>query len=208
MFRAFRELVGCRVAGSDGDWGRVSDIYFNDLSWKVEFIVATLGRGRNARKVVLPVEALGGVDTERRTVNTRWNQEQLDSALPASCVLPVSKQYELLTPGALSRASGLRTSPYLRSYLAMRGYAAVSNKQYRGELADMTLNDFDWSIRSLQIQFPVQKKLVQFHLDPASVERVSCAARTINLKQFEPIQVEDETLVRFPALAASEASFA
>ena len=44
MLRSMRQLRGCRLRASDGELGRVVDVYFDDQAWAARYLVVDTHR--------------------------------------------------------------------------------------------------------------------------------------------------------------------
>jgi hypothetical protein len=53
-------MIGYATVGSDGDVGQVSDLLFDDTTWRLRWIVVNSRHRFARREVLLPVAALGG----------------------------------------------------------------------------------------------------------------------------------------------------
>ncbi|MGF6992592.1 uncharacterized protein YrrD [Paraburkholderia sp. GAS32] len=53
MLRSIRDLRGSTVHASDGDIGSVSQVYFDDESWGVRYLVVETGNWLNDRQVLV-----------------------------------------------------------------------------------------------------------------------------------------------------------
>lgn len=206
MFRVCSDFLGCQLTGGEGIIGRVSDLYFSDLTWKIAFLVVTIGRARSARRILLPAASIASADFEARKVHSSWTPHDVENATSANSLLPVSKQCEILRPGMI-QAHQLQVNPHLRSFLAVQGYNVFLARESRGQLAELVLGD-DWTVRFLQLQFQIGKKSVTFHLGTSSVERFSSLSRKVSLKSFDPVRMDQLDLVEFPAERVSEVSIA
>jgi hypothetical protein len=58
MEHTINGLVGRRVEASDGDVGRVDDVYFDDESWTLRYLVLKTGGWLSGRKVLIAPLAL------------------------------------------------------------------------------------------------------------------------------------------------------
>ncbi len=58
MYRPARQLKGLLVRGTDGDVGRVKDLYFDTLRWKVRYFVVETGTWLRHRLVLLSPESV------------------------------------------------------------------------------------------------------------------------------------------------------
>ncbi len=69
MIRSIGDLLGCEVVGEDGEVGRIRDVFIDDETFKIRFVIAGHQRARSRDSLVIPFAALGNVDWESRTVD-------------------------------------------------------------------------------------------------------------------------------------------
>ncbi len=86
---------GYAVAGIDGHVGTVSDLLFNDVSWKTRWLVANTRHWFPDREVLLPVSALGHPDPARQEFTVRLTVKQIHDSRHVARDLPVSRQAEV-----------------------------------------------------------------------------------------------------------------
>jgi hypothetical protein len=68
MIRSVRGLRGAAIVTKDGALGSVEQVFFDDERWAVRYLVARLGRGFAARRVLVSPRAITGVDLSRKAV--------------------------------------------------------------------------------------------------------------------------------------------
>jgi len=54
--------------GEDGEVGRIRDVFIDDESFKIRFVIAGRSRSRTDDSLVIPFAALGNVNWDLRTV--------------------------------------------------------------------------------------------------------------------------------------------
>ncbi len=96
MLRRIREMRGHRLGARDGDIGRVKDLYFDDQTWTVRYLVADTNVWLPGRKVLISPFAVRGVpDSPHGLITVDLTKEQIEKSPPIEEHLPVSRQYEL-----------------------------------------------------------------------------------------------------------------
>jgi len=53
MLRSVKEIHGCTVVASDGDIGAVDEVYFDDVEWKIRYLVVETGNWLTERRVLI-----------------------------------------------------------------------------------------------------------------------------------------------------------
>jgi sporulation protein YlmC with PRC-barrel domain len=94
MLKSVKNLTGFTIAAVDGEIGKVKDIYFDDLTWKVRYFVVETGNWLVGRKVLLSPVALHAADMDAKTFPTNLTKEQVKSSPDIDADKPVSVQQE------------------------------------------------------------------------------------------------------------------
>jgi uncharacterized protein YrrD len=87
------DFIGCEVHASDGDIGRVSDIYFDDETWTVRYFVVKTGAWLFGRRVLVSLSAVK--EDMDDCIHTTLTREQVKRAPDADTEKPISRRYEL-----------------------------------------------------------------------------------------------------------------
>jgi sporulation protein YlmC with PRC-barrel domain len=95
MLRSFNHIRGYAIHASDGDIGSLRDIYFDDQSTLVRYLVVDTGTWLPGRRVLLVPAVVGGVDAERGEVITGLTRQQVEDSPPVDTEKPVSRQEEM-----------------------------------------------------------------------------------------------------------------
>lgn len=122
MLRAAGELRGLSIAAADGDIGSVKDLYFDDLTWTIRYLVVDTGAWLPGRQVLISPIAVRGPVTDRVTVDL--TRAQVEDSPPIDADKPVDRQQE----EALSRYYNYRyywEGPYRWGLLAYPGMPPV-----------------------------------------------------------------------------------
>jgi len=90
----FDELTGYTIGATDGSIGSVDDVYFDDHSWTVRYLVVDTGGWLSGRKVLVAPVAIESVDRAGERVVTRLTRRQVEASPPIDTARPVSRQYE------------------------------------------------------------------------------------------------------------------
>ncbi len=68
MIRSIADLLGCEIVGEDGEVGRIRDLFIDDETFKIRFVIAGKGHPQTDDSLVIPFAALGNVNWDSRTV--------------------------------------------------------------------------------------------------------------------------------------------
>ena len=94
MLRNFHTLTGCALAATDGEIGKVREMYFDDANWTMRYLVVTAGSWLTGRDVLIAPRALGEVDAQSGIIAVRLTQEQIRNAPSIDSDQPVSRHFE------------------------------------------------------------------------------------------------------------------
>ncbi len=143
MLRNLKTLMGYTLAASDGEIGKVREMYFDDQSWKVRYLVVTAGSWLAGRDVLIAPRALGDIDEQNAAIAVHLTQEQVRDAPSIDSDPPVSRQDEQkyfqyygwdpywVMPGAVTGMIGMAMPGVVSPPLATQ--AEVSEKAEPGD---------------------------------------------------------------------------
>lgn len=94
VLRRFTDLCRHTIQASDGDVGRVEDVYFDDHSWTVRYLVVDTGTWLSGRKVLVSPAAIRGLDAAAARVQTGLTRRQVEESPSIDTAKPVSRQHE------------------------------------------------------------------------------------------------------------------
>jgi uncharacterized protein YrrD len=94
VLRSLKSVTGYTLRATDGDIGKVSDFFFEDLSWIVRYLVVDTGDWLEERLVLISPATAGEPDWDTRTVPVALSRAQVENSPPISVDEPVSRQME------------------------------------------------------------------------------------------------------------------
>jgi hypothetical protein len=94
MLRPFSRLRGATIQAADGDIGSIEDVYLDDLSWTVRYLVVDTGTWLPGRKVLLSPASLRGFAADGTSVRTELIRDQVKNSPTIDTARPVSRQHE------------------------------------------------------------------------------------------------------------------
>jgi hypothetical protein len=94
MLRMLKELRGLKLAASDGEIGKVREVYFDDTHWTVRYLVVDTGSWLMGREVLIPPHVLGEVDEHTGAMKVHLSKDQVRHSPPVESDKPVSRRYE------------------------------------------------------------------------------------------------------------------
>ncbi len=90
-----KSLTGFSIGATDGEIGKVEEIYFDDTSWTVRYLVVKTGGWLSGRNVLISPAALLEPDWENKIFPVNLTQEQVKNSPDIDTDKPVSRQQEI-----------------------------------------------------------------------------------------------------------------
>ena len=95
MSHSDSDLYGLDVEASDGAIGRVVDLYFEDDTWTIRFLLVATGAWLAGRRVLIPPSVIGTPDWTARCLSASVTLAQVSKSPPTDTCKPVSRQHEV-----------------------------------------------------------------------------------------------------------------
>ncbi len=95
MQRSINNLIGFTISAKDGELGKVSEFYFDDLTWSIRYLVVETGSWLSERKVLIPHAALGKTDWKKETFQVNLTMEQVRKSPDIDTERTVSRRHEI-----------------------------------------------------------------------------------------------------------------
>lgn len=103
MLRKVTDLNGYSLIATDGELGKVKDVFFDDEKWTIRYLVVETGSWLNSRRVLISPYLVSQVNGGDQTIAVRLTQEQVRNSPDIDTHQPISRQME----GDFSRYYGL-----------------------------------------------------------------------------------------------------
>lgn len=173
------ELRKYTLRSIDADLGKVEDLYFDDRSWTVRYLVVDTGGWLVQTRVLISPVAVDGVDQESKSVATGLTKAQVEKSPRPDEHAPVSRQFEIAynefygySPywiGPLGQGAYTPVIPpqdaapleereswdpnlySVRDISGFSGYTVAASDGDIGHLADVVVSDDGWAIRYLVV---------------------------------------------------------
>ena len=94
MLFSFEDLHGYGIHATDGDIGSVRDVYFEDTSSIVRYLMIDTGSWLPGRRVLLAPAAFGAVDHSGQAISTGLTRRQVKDSPGVESDRPVGRQHE------------------------------------------------------------------------------------------------------------------
>lgn len=94
MFRTAKQLKACSLLATDGEIGRVKDLYFETLHWALRYFVVDAGSWTDHRQVLISPESVFAPEWDKHLLPVGLTREQIRKSPGLETDQPVSRQYE------------------------------------------------------------------------------------------------------------------
>jgi hypothetical protein len=132
MLRHSSQIDGYAIGASDGPFGSITDFLFDDISWRIRWLVVDTGNFLTGRKVLLPPSALSYVNHIGHQLSVGLTRQQIKDSPDINTDEPVSGQWETdiydyygwnpyWYPGFYMGGYGYGGGPFLSQGLNVRG---------------------------------------------------------------------------------------
>ena len=153
MLRNVDNLLGLSVVASDGEAGHLHDLYFDDQTWTIRYLVADTGSWLFGRRVLISPQvarlntSLEQPDRLPDAIHLALTQEQIENSPDINLNQPVSRQHEVELHGYYGWLGYWQVDPLVAPvgatpHMPMREQPAVN----RSELVDAEMADADGSL--------------------------------------------------------------
>ncbi len=95
MLRTLKELHDYSIGAVDGLIGHVKDLYLDDESWIVRYLVVDTGGWLSGRRVLISPMAIGDPNWAGRSLPVSITKEQVKNSPDVDTEQPVTRQHEL-----------------------------------------------------------------------------------------------------------------
>lgn len=194
-----KNLHGLSVySDSDGILGHVDELYFDDRSWTVRYLVVDVGHWLKNRKVLISPVALRGLDWQSGRIRIEATREQIEKSPDAGTDLPVARALELeihrhygwgmMWPEAFigsrdepASGAGRTYDPHLRSTKILSGATLVDgDSESFGTIGDFVVDPETWRIEFVAAE---GNKVRTVLIAPNAIHDIDVSRREIHVDQ-------------------------
>ena len=143
MLHSVKALRGSAIAAQDERFGFVVDLYFDDRTWAVRYVVLDTGRPMPQRSVLLRTGVLASV-ASGGTLCVRLTRRQVEKQPDWLTDRPVYLQHDMT-------ATGHPGDGHLRSSGIVLGSSVEARDGMVGHVADLLFDDDGWTLASLLV---------------------------------------------------------
>ena len=198
MLHNTKEFYGHTLTAADGHIGHVHDLYFDDQTWAVRYLVADTGGWLTGRQVLLAPPALGKFSADGKVLPVHLTRKQIEQSPSIESHRPVSRQYEeeyyryygwpaywdgsalggfpIVTPTPeklRQHANPARRDHHLRSTKDLTGYAIQATDGPIGSVRGFLVDDQTWTIRDLVVETGHWFSGKEIKITTRRIERIS-----------------------------------
>src|SRR3990172_2839645 len=94
MLQNLKDIEKCTLHATDGDIGRVKDLYFDDHTWVVRYLIVDTGSWLSDRKVLLSPISIRKPDWPAHRLPAAVTRDQVKNSPDIDTDKPVSRQHE------------------------------------------------------------------------------------------------------------------
>ena len=95
MQHTIKSLIGFKMAATDGEIGEVKELYFDDESWVIRYLIVETGNWLFNKKVLIAPQALLAPDWANKNFPVNLTKEQIKSSPDIDTDQPVSHRQEI-----------------------------------------------------------------------------------------------------------------
>ena len=179
QLRRIRDLTNLVVRATDGEIGSVQELYFDDRSWVVRYLVVETG-WLLGREILLATAAIGRIDDVNGAMEIALTKEQIERSPPIDAAKPLSREYEesyfrhfqwapYWEPGPTTWGGSVPypgtppmsidtvlpadapENPHLRTSKEVLGYEIRASDGAVGHVEDLVVDDEDWMVRYVEV---------------------------------------------------------
>lgn len=204
-----KDLERYTLLAVDGEVGRVSDLFFDDDSWAVRYLLVNTNGWLTGRQVLISRIAMGEVRDADKTLRVELTRKQIENSPPLSSGESVSRQYEeeyhryynwppywelggrWQIPWAqrsVGAAKGTRRAKrptrermQLRSTSRVKGYSIIARDGEIGHVHDFVIDSQYWAIRYIVINTRSWWPGKLILVNPGWIERVSWPEQAVEV---------------------------
>lgn len=178
MLRRVKELHEYTLDAVNGLVGKVNELYFDDATWTVRYLVAKASPWMPRQEVLLSPIAVKKIDDMKASVDLNLTVEQIQNSPAASTERPVSREYEeeyyhyygwplywageerwgwgtypmdMRLPGTGDTLHAREGDPHLRSTRETTGYSIQARDGDIGHIEDFIVHDETWALRYMVV---------------------------------------------------------
>ncbi len=94
MLRSLKDLTGAKIGATDGELGKLTDLYFDDNAWILRYALVDINSWLPGGKVLIRLDSFGKPSRNGDVFGLKLSQQQIKEAPSLDADHPVSKQQQ------------------------------------------------------------------------------------------------------------------
>jgi len=187
MIRRVRDLEGLTLTAVDGHAGRIRDVYFDDETWRVRYLVGETSPWPTGIHVAIAPSHVEEIDVRSNAVAVDLTRLEIERNPVLDSDLPISAQLRAASSaiggpmywgfGAAGSASHEAVhDTHLRSARHVTGFRVQATDGQLGHVIDLLVDDEDWTVPYLMTDTTHWRAGRPRLLSTGCVERIEVAA--------------------------------
>jgi hypothetical protein len=144
MLRSTHTVIGYSLLATDGEFGVVDDMLFDDKLWSVAYLMAKIGGLFGVKRVLLPPTTLGRPDWSSNVFPVAYSREQINRC-------PGIHAIRTAGPGRAGSLIG-EDDPHVRSADEIMHSRAREIDGKLCQVKDIIVDDLAWAVRYLVVE--------------------------------------------------------
>lgn len=166
MLHSARNLEGFSVEVSDGDLGKINDVYIDDEQWAIRYFAVATGNWLNRRQVLISPLSIEVIDWPHMTMRLKLSRDQVGKSPDIDISQPVTREHE----HALHRYYDYAPywgGPELWGYSIIA--AVLESRSYKDHIINKVHDDAE-KARGHRTHLCSGKSLIGYHLQATDQE--------------------------------------
>lgn len=209
LHKVKEELAGDKIAATDGEIGRIDEVYFDDQAWRVRYLVVDTGGWLGGRKVLISPLSIDRARSGEDAIAVGLSREQVEHSPGIDADKPVSRQYEEAyvryyghplywappeafvvggpLPGPeeareLKAAERQAAQSHLRASSEVIGYFIHAADGAVGHVEDLLIDDRNWAIADLVVDTRNWLPGKKVRVPPSAVDAIDWKSREVKVR--------------------------
>ena len=147
------KLIGLSIRASDGELGKIRDVYFDDSCWTARYLVVDAGGWPEDRRVLISPIAIANIDWDRRSASVTLTTQQVKAGPHIDTDKPISRQHEMDLLGYYGYPNYWSdpVESHLRSAREVRSFYLQTISASIGHVDDFLIDYESWAVRYIVV---------------------------------------------------------
>jgi hypothetical protein len=173
MLQSVKALRGGAIVARDERFGFIVDLYFDDESWRLRYVVLDTGRPMPQRSVLIDPRFIAHIDPADNSMHVSATRKEIEKMPDWTSALPVYLQHDM-TPMGHSGDGHLRSSEIAIG-------CSVQSDRSLGHVIDLLLDTKTLAIATLEVAAHPWLPGKHLSIPPIEVQRIDRVERRLYL---------------------------